>query len=915
MLTTDGQVYAWGSGMNFSLGDGTESTASASTPQLVLTSQAAPADTYLSPTSQVRHDGFVDREYAVDYLPMGASLQVLVKGTVNKAAADFRVLNQAWFTSDDTPKATPDLPADPGPNPDQDGIGGNPTCNTDVGDQPKFTVDGDPAFADSCDQVPVEIKATTDPLGWLSGMVWVDANADGTMEASETVRLAGVPVQLYRNGTLMGETVTAADGSYRFDNLPIGDGYQVQFDAKGGPVPPAGSGLYYGFTLQDASGPLAAKSFPDRASGQTPVVSVPEAGTPNVNAGVMATRAALTVVKTSSAGEPASLTVPTGDQVSATTPVTVTVTNTGEEPLSDFTWTDDTTAGPKVTWTGCTLDGVAQDWADDCQPPSALVLAPGKTLVFTGTLPGLADGQTHTDEFGVTGVGTVTGVPATGTDPWQASAVAEPDPGFTVYKTGVPGGWVRPGERIDYTVVGQNTGNTDLNPVSVTDDLTEVLGSASIPESGVFAPQASVVGPGAEANTSGTLTFDPAAAAPQVRWTGTLAAGQSVVISYSATVKDDAQVPGRFANTAAGEATPPGCAASDCVITPPPSKTEHTLYDAGYELAKTASPASGSSVPRGGIVTYTVTGTNTGPTPLDPVTVTDDLAKVLNHAVLVTVATDGVAAPAATVLGPDQGDSAAATTGQLSWDLAAGSETLTWTGTLAVGQRVEIVYSVRVADAVASGTVVNNTVTSQAQPVPPDAPGNPDTPPPAITPPPVSTDHTVLNSVFVQKLGQDSSGAEVAMDGSAWQLLLDDNGTPGDPVGVTGQAVDDAGSPVTGLWRFDALPAGTYWLVETDAPEGFALLVEPAQFSIDDTGAVTVLEGAGSRTVTAVAGTPGEATGGFSVIEVRDVPALVLPAAGGPGLAPFWILAVALFAAAAEAARVQRRRAREGGAR
>ncbi|MCL2464299.1 MAG: prealbumin-like fold domain-containing protein [Micrococcales bacterium] len=166
-------------------------------------------------------------------------------------------------------------------------------------------------------------------------------------------------------------------------------------------------------------------------------------------------------------------------------------------------------------------------------------------------------------------------------------------------------------------------------------------------------------------------------------------------------------------------------------------------------------------------------------------------------------------------------------------------------------------------------------------------------------------------AVFVHKLGLSTDDQLVAMPGSTWQILADDGGDPGGPVGGVSltPALDAAGAPVTGLWRVADLVAGTYWLSETSAPAGFSLLAAPVQFTIDPTGAVVMGTGAGTgadAVVTSAAGT-GDQTPWW-VISVHDVPAMSLPATGGAGDTPWWAGGVLLLTAAACVAAVHGRR-------
>ncbi len=102
-------------------------------------------------------------------------------------------------------------------------------------------------------------------------------------------------------------------------------------------------------------------------------------------------------------------------------------------------------------------------------------------------------------------------------------------------------------------------------------------------------------------------------------------------------------------------------------IETPPATTENPVNEPGFELRKTADPASGTRVDPGSVITYTVTGVNTGETALAPVRITDDLSGVLAHAAY--------------------NDDAAATVvdGPAPEPVVEGDE-LTWSGALAVGQ-------------------------------------------------------------------------------------------------------------------------------------------------------------------------------------------------------------------------------------
>ncbi|GAB7517649.1 hypothetical protein TSUKUMMB_25280 [Rhodococcus sp. no. 34] len=152
--------------------------------------------------------------------------------------------------------------------------------------------------------------------------------------------------------------------------------------------------------------------------------------------------------------------------------------------------------------------------------------------------------------------------------------------------------------------------------------------------------------------------------------------------------------------------------------------TTHPVKVPGFTVAKAADPVSGTNVAAGQTITYTVTGSNTGNTTLDPVVLTDDLSKVLDNATLV----DG--SLKATV---DSVDGAAPT---------LSGTTLSWTGALEAGKSVVLTYQVKINDGVAGGVLINNKVTGTAKP-----PTGPE-----ITPPPVTTEHPVDGTPAIEVL-------------------------------------------------------------------------------------------------------------------------------------------------------------------
>ncbi|MGS0567210.1 DUF7927 domain-containing protein [Vibrio alginolyticus] len=239
--------------------------------------------------------------------------------------------------------------------------------------------------------------------------------------------------------------------------------------------------------------------------------------------------------------------------------------------------------------------------------------------------------------------------------------VSHPD--LALRKTSDPadGVAVQAGQRITYTVEAENTGNTILDPVRVSDDLSGVLAFAEYQGDVATELDGSPVASGAA-----TITGDDLA------WTGALEPGQVLAITYSVIV--DADVEGeRIANSVTASGTPPGGLPP---VDPPAVTTEHPV--AGYTVAKSSSPAAGTVVEPGQTIEYTVTGTNTGATVLNPASLSDDLSAVFAHAAYnsdVATEIDGSPShPRATITGYGHA----------------------WTGTLQPGQTVTITYSVTV---------------------------------------------------------------------------------------------------------------------------------------------------------------------------------------------------------------------------
>jgi hypothetical protein len=252
----------------------------------------------------------------------------------------------------------------------------------------------------------------------------------------------------------------------------------------------------------------------------------------------------------------------------------------------------------------------------------------------------------------------------------------------------------------------------------------------------------------------------------------------------------------------------------------------------------------------GDVLTYEVTITSDATVDLDGVTIVDDLAAVLDDATFVAGSAQlatGTGAPAS--IADPVGD-----------ELTAGPFTLPAGGTATV------TYRVTVADDAWSRTLTNSVTGTAGEP------GDP------IEPEPCSDECTTTQvtptPVQIQKVGEASTGSVVPMDGSEWVIW--DAATGGTAVVDPVPAAESGGSIVTGLFHDDSLPAGSYWLEETRALDGFALLSERVPFTIAADGSVTLGPNVSSN-VTLIE------VDGVATIRVEDVPVLDLPEAGGPG--------------------------------
>lgn len=335
---------------------------------------------------------------------------------------------------------------------------------------------------------------------------------------------------------------------------------------------------------------------------------------------------------------------------------TITVANTGQldytagDPAS---WSDDLTAVlDDATYNG-DVTGGATYTAPTLAWSGPLAIGATTTFTYSVTVNDPDAGDQVLRNAVVTPVDG--GCPAGSTDP--ACVVQIPSGSYTVTKSASTTS-VLPGDAITYTVVVTNTGNTDYTatePASFTDDLSGVLDDATY---------------------NGDASNGAAVSGTNLTWSGALAVGQTVTVTYSVTVNDPDTGDKSVHNTVRPTTGGGSCVtAADCATTTPVRT---------FTVSKTSNPAGNVHV--GDVVTYTVTVANTGTgdfTAADPATFSDDLSKVLDDADYNADATGG-----ATVTG----------------------NTLSWSGPLAVGATTTITYSVTVRNTPTGDKVLTNAV-------------------------------------------------------------------------------------------------------------------------------------------------------------------------------------------------------------
>ena len=314
----------------------------------------------------------------------------------------------------------------------------------------------------------------------------------------------------------------------------------------------------------------------------------------------------------------AGLTIVSTANTSTTTPgsvvvYTTTLANTGQTPYF----------GISVNIDGTGLAGDATGNGD--QTASSGTLSVGTTgAVWTGDIPvggtvtltgsvtvDNPDTGSHVLALVLISAAAGSNCPAGGTDPRCSPVVDVLVPALSIVTTADTAAAV-PGQTVSYTLTVTDHGQTPYAGATVTATLN-LLDDATYHHDAAAA--------------SGTVSY----ASPVITWTGDLAVGASAVITWTVTVNNPDTGDKNLATVAAsadpGSSCPPGSSTAGCTLTVP-------VLTPALTIVKTAATTSGSNAVAtpGGVVTYTITVTNTGQAPYTGAGFTDPLSGVPDDA-------------------------------------------------------------------------------------------------------------------------------------------------------------------------------------------------------------------------------------------------------------------------------------------
>ena len=444
--------------------------------------------------------------------------------------------------------------------------------------------------------------------------------------ASFTDNLTGVLDDATYNGDASAGGTYAAPTVSWSGALPVGAVQTVTYSVTVN-TPDAGDHVLTNAVTPTGSGGTCA---PGACQTSTPVGTYTVAKTASVTSATPGSTVTYTIVVTNT-GQVA---------YTAGNPATIADSLTGV--LDDAVYNSDASGGatysaPTISWSG------------------ALAIGGTHTITYSVTVkaPDNGDDLLGNTVFTPPGVGNCS---AGSSDP--ACSTLTPVKAYRVVKT-TTATTVTPGEVVPYTITITNTGQvayTASNPATVTDSLANVLDDATYNN---------------DATNGATYS------APTISWSGPLAVGATVTITYSVTVNTPDAGDHELKNAVITDSS------GNCSATSTDPSCAVQVPTKAFDVVKTASSSTTTS---GATVTYTIVVTNTGATDYtagSPASFTDSLAAVLDDATYNNDATNGAVYAAPTV---------------------------SWSGALAAGASATITYSVTVKSPDAGDHALDNAV-------------------------------------------------------------------------------------------------------------------------------------------------------------------------------------------------------------
>ncbi|SIT74266.1 DUF11 domain-containing protein [Microbacterium sp. RU33B] len=435
-----------------------------------------------------------------------------------------------------------------------------------------WVVDHDPVAADNTATASTSIAAAAPGLT-ITG---------SATPAGPAALTAGTPIQYSFVLTNTGNV--ALTSPIVVDDTWSGGGSAPVITCPAGPIAPAGTltcTASYALTQADVDRgevALTASALAESVGGDV------EAG-PATAATTVVRTAALTLAHTAT---PATITT-AGQTVS----YSFLVTNTGNVTLTGLAVTEDAFTGSGTPPTiSCPVTELAPTASTTCTSSYTVTEADISRTELSSTATARATAPA--------GVGTAESASSTALVALRIAAL-------TLSKTSDPpdGTLLEEGQTLTYTLTATNTGGAALDPVTVVDDLTDVLDGATL-DGG-----ASALIDGA---TAGTLSTTATA----LTWVGSLPAGEQVVITYSVT-------PLLGPSTLRNGASASGTSSEGTEVVTPVQSTTHSVAGpvpvAGVALTGSVDPAGPVTAMAGDILTYTYTAANTGNVPLTDVSV------------------------------------------------------------------------------------------------------------------------------------------------------------------------------------------------------------------------------------------------------------------------------------------------------